>query len=185
MAPPPSSTNPFNISLTDPKARVQAYLDKYKTEHSYAVGKRYRIRVVGVYANENQGYFDALLMQSLRVVTARAKGSPKDDFEAIVVFEIEAVPGLCNPIQRMHGGAVSLLADMTTTMATAPIASEGFWEFGGVTRTLNITMLQPIPRGAELLVECKLKSIGKRLCRFAGGHLDCFEANFTPSGDSM
>ena len=53
-------------------------------------------------------------MQSLRVVDARAKESPKDDFEAIVVFEIEAVPGLCNPIQRMHGGAVSLLADMTT-----------------------------------------------------------------------
>lgn len=104
-------------------------------------------------------------MRSLRVVSAKARKSPKDDFEAMVAFEIEAIPGLCNPIKRMHGGAVSLLADMTTTMATAPIATEGFWEFGGVTRTLSITMLQPIPIGAELLVECKLKSIGKRLCR--------------------
>lgn len=103
-------------------------------------------------------------MRSLSVIAARPKQSQDDDFEAICIYEIEAVPGLCNPIERMHGGAVALLVDMATTMATAPVSAKGFWEFGGVTRTLNITMLQPIPAGSKLLVECKLKSIGKRLC---------------------
>lgn len=105
-------------------------------------------------------------MKSITVISARAKQSPQDDFEAMCTFELEAVPGLCNPIEVMHGGAVALLTDMATTMATAPISSKGFWEFGGVTRTLNITMLQPIPRGTKLSVSCKLKSIGKRLCMF-------------------
>ena len=103
-------------------------------------------------------------MRSLSVISARPKQSPDDDFEAICLYELEAVPGFCNPIGVMHGGAVALLVDMATTMATSPISAKGFWEFGGVTRTLNITMLQPIPAGTKLLVECKLKSIGKRLC---------------------
>ena len=105
-------------------------------------------------------------MRSIRIKSARAKQTKDDDFEAICTYELEAVPALCNPIERMHGGAVALLVDMATTMATAPVSSKGFWEFGGVTRTLNITMLQPIPQGAKLDVICKLKSIGKRLCEF-------------------
>lgn len=104
-------------------------------------------------------------MRSITVLSARAKDGPEDDFEAICTFEIQAIPGLCNPIEVMHGGAVALLTDMATTMTTAPVSSKGFWEFSGVTRTLGITMLQPIPRGTHLFVECKLKSIGKRLCK--------------------
>ena len=104
-------------------------------------------------------------MNNIKVISARARQSAEEDFEAICVFEIEVLPGLSNSIGRMHGGAVALLADMATNMATAPVSEKGFWEQGGVTRTLNITLLQPIPRGITLTVECMLRSIGKRLCR--------------------
>ena len=103
-------------------------------------------------------------MNSIRVISAQAKSSKEHDFEAFCVFEIEVLPGLSNSIGRMHGGAVALLADMSTTMATAPVSGNGFWEHGGVTRTLNITLLQPILLGTILKVECTLRSIGKRLC---------------------
>ena len=114
-------------------------------------------------------------MNTIQIVSARQSVSSEEAFETHCILEIEAVPGLCNPIGRMHGGAVSLLADMSTTMATAPISNKDFWEFGGVTRTLNVTFLQPIPRGAVLLADCKLISIGKRSCECSpssnSGHL--------------
>ena len=101
-------------------------------------------------------------MRSLQVVSAEAR---EDSREATVVFELEAVPALCNPMGRLHGGAVALIADMTTTMATSPISKRDWWEFGGVTRTLGITMLAPIQRGQTIVIECMLRSIGKRLCK--------------------
>lgn len=34
----------------------------------------------------------------------------------------------------------------------------------GVSRTLNVTYLQPVRQGLTLSIECMLRSIGKRLC---------------------
>ena len=63
----------------------------------------------------------------------------------------------------MHGGAQALLVDMCTTMAVAPLSSEEFWHFGGLTRTLNVTCLKPVPGGEVVYVDCEVKGIGKRL----------------------
>lgn len=48
-------------------------------------------------------------------------------------------------------------------MAAAPASSESFWEFGGVSRTLSITLLAPMPKGSVIEVDCKLVKVGKRL----------------------
>lgn len=50
-------------------------------------------------------------------------------------------------------------------MATAPMSKEGFWDFGGVSRTLGVTYLKPVQLGAVVSVECQLRSIGRRLCK--------------------
>lgn len=63
----------------------------------------------------------------------------------------------------MHGGFTALLIDMTTTMATAPVARDGFWEFGGVSRTMSITYLAPIVGGSVVEIETNVVGIGKRL----------------------
>jgi len=63
----------------------------------------------------------------------------------------------------MHGGFTAMLIDMTTTMTTAPVASEGFWEFGGVSRTMSITYLGPIVQGSVVEIETNVVGIGKRL----------------------
>lgn len=83
--------------------------------------------------------------------------------EARVVFELEIVPGLCNSMGNCHGGAVAMLADNTTTAAAAPVAREGFWVFGGVSRTLSITYLRPLPQGSTVVIENMVRSVGKTL----------------------
>ena len=63
----------------------------------------------------------------------------------------------------MHGGAVSLIIDMATTLSQAPLAAPGFWEFGGVSRTLSVTYLRPIPKNMAILVICDVVQVGKAL----------------------
>ena len=84
--------------------------------------------------------------------------------EAHAVFEIEVVPMFCNAMGNMHGGAIATVADIATTMAIAPISREGFWEYPGVSRTLNVTYLSPAQLGTVIVIECMLRSIGSRLC---------------------
>lgn len=104
-------------------------------------------------------------MRAIRVTSARRYSTEGEDKEAEATFELEVVPGLCNPMDRMHGGAMALLADMTTTMAAAPIAQQEWWEFGGVSRTLSVTYLRPTHLGTIVTVKCILRSVSSRLCK--------------------
>lgn len=79
------------------------------------------------------------------------------------LYSVKIVPELLNPRETMHGGAVALLVDMATTLAVAPLSTEDFWHFGGVSRTMSITYLRPIVAESVLWVECEVKAIGKRL----------------------
>lgn len=105
-------------------------------------------------------------MRVIRVMSASQSTTEGKGKEAKATFELEVIPELCNPMNRMHGGAMALLADMTTTMAAAPIAQQGWWEFGGVSRTLSVTYLRPTPLGTTVVVDCVLRSIGSRLCKY-------------------
>lgn len=103
-------------------------------------------------------------MSSIDIVSASFPQSPSTTL-ATTIFELTVSPPLCNPMGNMHGGAVATLADMTTTMATAPLAQKDFWEFGGVSRTLSVTYLKPVKLGGVARVECQVRSIGRRLCK--------------------
>lgn len=77
--------------------------------------------------------FDLRLMQNIRVISARVTDIAKEGMAAHCTFEIEVLPQFCNRMDNMHGGCVALLADMATTMCTAPVSKEDFWRFGGMT----------------------------------------------------
>ena len=108
-------------------------------------------------------------MNSIKIISADQNpdgdSQTSDPTLARAVFLLEVVPGLCNPMQNMHGGAVALLADMATTMATAPASQPGFWAFGGVSRTLSVNYISPIGGGSTIRVECVLRRLGKRSCK--------------------
>lgn len=82
---------------------------------------------------------------------------------AIASFSMLAVGELCNRTGMLHGGATSMIVDMCTTLAQAPLAAPGYWEFGGVSRMLSVTYLRPIPRGTEILIVCEVVQVGKAL----------------------
>lgn len=78
-------------------------------------------------------------------------------------FELDIKPAMCNRMGNLHGGAAATIFDMCTTIAAAPLAKEGFWDFGGVSRTLSVTYMRPVPVNIKVLVECTVMQIGKRL----------------------
>ncbi|KAF5850474.1 hypothetical protein GGP41_002713 [Bipolaris sorokiniana] len=97
-------------------------------------------------------------MSVIHVTSASRNDAEGKGNEAEAIFELEVIPQLCNPMNNMHGGAMALLADMTTTMAGAPIARQGWWEFGGVSRTLSVTYVRPALLGTTIVVTCVLRS---------------------------
>lgn len=134
----------FDIAILDPRERIQGFINRYLLDDTYA------------------GH-EATLMRAIRVTSASQSSAEGEDDEAKATFELEVVPGLCNPMNMMHGGAMALLADMTTTMTAAPIARHAWREFGGVSRTLGVTYLRPTYLGTTVAVHCILRSVSSRL----------------------
>ncbi|KKA28919.1 hypothetical protein TD95_002489 [Thielaviopsis punctulata] len=79
------------------------------------------------------------------------------------VFTYTVQDGDCNPI-NLHGGCIATLIDMLTSLSLVPVQKPGFWEFLGVSRTLNVTYLSPVGAGETVTVECEVVSLGKRSC---------------------
>lgn len=50
----------------------------------------------------------------------------------------------------------------------ALINKPGFWFLLGVSRTLNVTYLRPIPANETVLIECEILQVGKRLSSLKG-----------------
>lgn len=69
---------------------------------------------------------------------------------------------------NLHGGCTSTIFDACTTSALAPIARPGYWAFLGVSRTLNVTYIRPVPVGTEVLVESRVVHAGKRMAVLVG-----------------
>ncbi|KAI6712749.1 hypothetical protein PZA11_002042 [Diplocarpon coronariae] len=107
-----------------------------------------------------QGWAATLIRADLSLVSASSSGH--------VVFLYTVQPSHCNRLGNLHGGCSSTIFDFCTTAALAPIAQPGFWVFAGVSRTLNVTYIRPIPVGERVLVECEVVHAGKRLCSLKG-----------------
>ena len=70
------------------------------------------------------------------------------------------------PLQ--HGGAAATIFDIVTSASLAPISSPGFWEYVGVSRTLNVTYLRPVRRRTKAVVTCEVLATGKRMATIRG-----------------
>ncbi|RDA86112.1 hypothetical protein CP532_1162 [Ophiocordyceps camponoti-leonardi (nom. inval.)] len=74
----------------------------------------------------------------------------------------------CNRLRSLHGGAAATLFDYCTTLGLLCVNRPGFWNMLGVSRSLNVTYLRPARCGEEVLIECKLLQVGKRLATLTG-----------------
>jgi acyl-coenzyme A thioesterase PaaI-like protein len=71
-------------------------------------------------------------------------------------------------MQTLHGGCTATLFDICTTLPLAFVAGPGFWRMLGVSRTLTVSYLAPVFVGDEVLIECEIVQVGKRLATIKG-----------------
>ncbi|KAH7150043.1 HotDog domain-containing protein [Dactylonectria estremocensis] len=83
-------------------------------------------------------------------------------------FSFVVHPEHCNRLDNLHGGCAASLFDFLTTLPLALINRPGFWHFMGVSRTLNVTYMRPVPAGEEVLIECEIVQAGKKLATLRG-----------------
>jgi len=72
-------------------------------------------------------------------------------------------PEHCNKNGVLHGGCATTLIDVLTTSILFGIRRPDFWILPGVSRSLNITFLRPVPVGKEARITCELIHAGRRL----------------------
>ncbi|KAI0432706.1 HotDog domain-containing protein [Xylaria sp. FL1042] len=73
-----------------------------------------------------------------------------------------------NGLGNLHGGCTATIFDICTTFPLQMISRPGFWQYGGVSRTLNVTYLRPIPVGTTVDIECEVVHAGQRLSSLRG-----------------
>ncbi|KAH6700659.1 HotDog domain-containing protein [Leptodontidium sp. MPI-SDFR-AT-0119] len=103
-----------------------------------------------------------LFIKDIYLVSASSKPAGK------TLFSFTIQPEHSNRAGHLHGGCCSTIFDFTTTCALAPIAKPGYWAFAGVSRTLNVTYIRPIPVGETVLIESEVVHAGKRLATIKG-----------------
>ena len=73
-----------------------------------------------------------------------------------------------NRMGNLHGGCAATLFDFCTTMPLTLISRPGFWQYLGVSRTLNVTYMRPARLGEEVLIRCEVVQAGKNLATLRG-----------------
>ncbi|KIW70793.1 hypothetical protein PV04_03033 [Phialophora macrospora] len=134
----------FPIDIEDPVGRIQEFMDRYKREPVA------------------EGFEESLMTKDLAIIGAT--GPP----HVTAVFGMEMTPMYGSRMGNAQGAAISLIHDMCTTMAMAPLAREDFWHFGGVSRVLSVTYLRPTKTGTRVVVECEVLQVGKRFATIRG-----------------
>ncbi|OAL30294.1 hypothetical protein AYO20_08772 [Fonsecaea nubica] len=134
----------FALDIEDPRQRVEEFMNRYKREPV------------------DEGFEESLMTRDLKVVSAT--GPP----HVAAVFEMEILPVYGTRMGNASGAAISLIHDVCTTMAMAPLARKDFWHFGGVSRVLSVTYLRPTKVGTNVLIECEVLQVGARFATIRG-----------------
>ena len=103
------------------------------------------------------GWDAAIIREHVTLTSASISPHPR------VTARFTAVPSLCNGLGNMHGGATATIFDFITTMPLTLVSREGFWEYPGVSRTLNVAYLDKVSCGQEVEIEAEVVKMGKRL----------------------
>ncbi|KAI8960481.1 HotDog domain-containing protein [Daldinia sp. FL1419] len=85
-----------------------------------------------------------------------------------ITFRLTVQPFHSNSLGNLHGGCASTIFDVCTTLPLHLISKPGFWQYTGVSRTLNVTYLRPVPVGTTVDIKCEILHAGRKLCALRG-----------------
>jgi acyl-coenzyme A thioesterase 13 len=89
--------------------------------------------------------------------------NPANPHNSRTLFSLVVPRIFCNMAGSLHGGAVALIFDICTSTAIMPCSSNGFWDTGNVSRTLNCTYLRPVTEGQRIWVDSWVVHLGKKM----------------------
>ena len=108
--------------------------------------------------SKNDTFWDTrILRDHSTVIAASLEPTPR------VTSRLKVTTDMCNPMGNLHGGAAATICDDCTSIPLSLVKRPGFWEYGGVSRTINMVYMHAIPDGEELEVTGEVISMGKRL----------------------
>ncbi|KAI1816609.1 Thioesterase/thiol ester dehydrase-isomerase [Poronia punctata] len=131
------------------KDKIEAYLKWWRDE----------------YVDPERHEWSTSIMQGLSVVSA---STPSESIYPQVTFRLSVPQLMANAMGNMHGGCTSTIFDICTSVAIQLVSRPGFWQYSGVSRTLNVTYLRPVPVGTTVDIECEIVHVGQRLASLRG-----------------
>ncbi|OTA53709.1 hypothetical protein K449DRAFT_389711 [Hypoxylon sp. EC38] len=85
-----------------------------------------------------------------------------------ITFKFTVQPIHDNGLGNLHGGCASTIFDVCTSQPLHLISKPGYWQYTGVSRTLNVTYLRPVPVGSVVHIKCEVLHAGRNLCALRG-----------------
>ncbi|EAS29230.3 thioesterase [Coccidioides immitis RS] len=107
-------------------------------------------------------FFDAQLQDKVRFHSASLAAPVRATFRSVVTLS------MCNRLESLHGGCAATLIDVLTSVILLGLGKPGMFSYGGVTRSLDVKYLRPVPEGVEMEIICELVNMGKRLAMLRG-----------------
>ncbi|OQO06218.1 hypothetical protein B0A48_08806 [Cryoendolithus antarcticus] len=105
-----------------------------------------------------EGNFDTNLYTSVRITSgSHHPGTNSGKASYALTFSGH----YCNYSGTVHGGAIATLLDGLTNCSIAVVARDGFWDKGGVTRSLGVRYIKPIKVGEAITVDVDVLSASK------------------------
>ncbi|KAL5336222.1 HotDog domain-containing protein [Aspergillus crustosus] len=82
---------------------------------------------------------------------------------AEITFLLTIAPEHTNVLGNLHGGCAATIFDILSSMILLGASKPGVFEFGGVSRHLDVTYLRPVPVGTTVKLVSRMVHMGKRL----------------------
>ncbi|KAK4549670.1 hypothetical protein LTR36_004971 [Oleoguttula mirabilis] len=148
--------------MSEPKHR---HLPEDVARYFESMSPQDRIKaVLDVRAPTDQRFVSPWVEQQCKLREVKSLSST----HSLVTFAFTVSRFYCNGSGNLHGGAQATIFDMATSIAMQAISKQEQWINGGVSRVLTVTYLRPAPEGEELLLECDVVHMGKRLAMLKG-----------------